>query len=169
MTADDSRPSNGRMQEIIKLRDELVHAHELISEQLQEITQLKTEIIKLKAQIESLLSKHLQLLEEKNKLEKKLTMKSNTALKEKGAKDQNGEVPINIEAKVIEVNKRNKLVSISAGTTDGVKSGHRFHVIRKEKYICDIVITAVDPDEAIGVWELSIDYPQVGDIVTNEL
>jgi len=72
---------------------------------------------------------------------------------------------INIKAKVIGISKKYKLVGISAGKTDGVKSGYRFHVIRKEKYICDIVITEVESNEAIGVWELNTDYPQLGDFV----
>ena len=59
------------------------------------------------------------------------------------------------------------LATISIGSADGVEPGDRFHVVRGEMYICDILITDVEPDLSAGILELIRDnHPKIGDIVT---
>ena len=61
------------------------------------------------------------------------------------------------------------LVSVSVGSSDGVKEGMKFHVTRGTTFICDVVITDVDTDVAAGVIELKKAEPQTGDTVSTKL
>ncbi|MFI4910649.1 MAG: hypothetical protein ACIAQZ_03155 [Sedimentisphaeraceae bacterium JB056] len=73
----------------------------------------------------------------------------------------------NITGLVSEVSEN--LVSVSIGSSDGVKEGMKFHVTRGTTFICDIVITDVDTDVAAGVIELKKAEPKTGDTVSNTL
>jgi septal ring factor EnvC (AmiA/AmiB activator) len=73
----------------------------------------------------------------------------------------------NITGLVEEVSKN--LVSISVGSSDGVKEGMKFHVTSGTTFIADIVITDVDTDVSAGVIELKSGQPQAGDTVSNTL
>ena len=53
--------------------------------------------------------------------------------------------------------------------TLGVKEGMKFHVTRGDEFICDILITDVDTEEAVGVLELVQQQPNVGDTVSTNL
>ena len=41
----------------------------------------------------------------------------------------------------------------------------RFHVIRNNSFICDIVITKIDADQSSGYLDLVTAMPKAGDIV----
>ena len=71
-----------------------------------------------------------------------------------------------LKALVSEVDMKNKLVTVSVGTADGVASGMRFHVTRGDQFVCDVVITHVDSDKAAGVLELVQSFPKIGDNVS---
>jgi chromosome segregation ATPase len=73
----------------------------------------------------------------------------------------------NITGLVQEVSEN--LVSISVGSSDGVKEGMKFHVTRGTTFIADIVITDVDKDVAAGVVELKNAQPKTGDTVSTNL
>ena len=67
---------------------------------------------------------------------------------------------------ISEVKPSDSLASISKGSADGVKQGMIFHVIRNDKFICDIVIFSTDADQASGYFDLvGEDIPRAGDIV----
>ncbi len=61
------------------------------------------------------------------------------------------------------------LVSVSVGSSDGVREGMKFHVTRGTTFICDIVITDVDTDVSAGVIELKRADPKTGDTVSTKL
>jgi hypothetical protein len=67
------------------------------------------------------------------------------------------------------VDSKNKMVSISIGTADGVKEGMKFHVTRGDKFICDILIIDTDAENAVGAMELVQEQPRTGDTVTTNL
>ena len=76
---------------------------------------------------------------------------------------------IALESKIVEVNAVNNLVTIAAGSADGVKEGMRFHVVRGDAFICDVVITHVDVEQSAGTIELKRSAPQVGDMISTSL
>jgi len=76
---------------------------------------------------------------------------------------------IGLKGLVTAVDLKNKMASISIGTADGVKEGMKFHVIRGDKFICDILIIDTDAEEAVGALELMQEQPRAGDVVSTEL
>ena len=60
-------------------------------------------------------------------------------------------------------------VAISVGTADGVKPGMAFHITRGDNFICDLTVTDVETDEAVGVMELVQHQPIIGDNVSTKL
>ncbi len=76
---------------------------------------------------------------------------------------------IGLKGLVTAVDLKNKMASISIGTADGVKEGMKFHVIRGDKFICDILIIDTDAEEAVGALELVQEQPRAGDVVSTEL
>jgi len=76
---------------------------------------------------------------------------------------------IGLKGLVTAVDLKNKMASISIGTADGVKEGMKFHVIRGDKFICDILIIDTDAEEAVGALELMQEQPRAGDTVSTEL
>ncbi len=73
---------------------------------------------------------------------------------------------IDLAGVIKEVRPQDSLVSISIGSAAGVRDGMRFHVIRDDKFICDIVIFSVDADQSSGYFDLaSENQPRPGDVV----
>jgi hypothetical protein len=50
-----------------------------------------------------------------------------------------------------------------------VKEGMTFHVTRGDAFICDILITDVDTEKAVGVLQLVQQTPRVGDTAATNL
>ncbi|GAI47898.1 unnamed protein product, partial [marine sediment metagenome] len=76
---------------------------------------------------------------------------------------------IALQGLVTAVDLKNSMVSISIGTADGVKEGMKFHVIRGDEFICDILIIDIDAEEAVGILDLVQKQPKVGDNVSTNL
>lgn len=76
---------------------------------------------------------------------------------------------ISLKSKIVEIDMKNKLVTLSIGSADGVKSGMRFHVVRGDVFICDVVITNVDVERSAGTLELVRQSPQIGDVAATNL
>jgi chromosome segregation ATPase len=76
---------------------------------------------------------------------------------------------VSLRSKVVEADMKNKLVTLSVGSADGVKSGMRFHIVRGDVFICDVVITNVDVERSAGAIELVRQQPQVGDVAATNL
>ncbi len=76
---------------------------------------------------------------------------------------------IALQGLVTAVDLKNSMASISIGTADGVKEGMKFHVIRGNEFICDIIIIDIDAEEAVGILELVQKQPKVGDNVSTNL
>ena len=76
---------------------------------------------------------------------------------------------IALQGLITAVDLKNSMASISIGTADGVKEGMKFHVIRGDEFICDILIIDIDAEEAVGILELVQKQPKVGDNVSTNL
>lgn len=144
---------------------------------LNEITATLDEKI---VELESLEAERRRLLEEKVTLEDWLEQLSGrtgeevekpqpaTPQKHKAAAAWPTTDQVSLQAVVSDVDMKNSLATISIGSADGVREGQRFHVTRGDMFVCDILITDVEPDQAAGVMELVQYQPRVGDnAVTN--
>ena len=81
-------------------------------------------------------------------------------------------VDIGLNGLVATVDLENSLAEISIGAANGVKQNMKFHVTRADKFICDIVILDVEPENAIGTLELmdvTKEQPKAGDTVSTNL
>ena len=76
------------------------------------------------------------------------------------------EESIGLKGLITDVDLKNSIASISIGAADGVKEGMKFHVIRGDEFICDLLIIDVETDKAIGVMELVQQQPKKGDKVS---
>jgi myosin heavy subunit len=76
---------------------------------------------------------------------------------------------IGLNARVTAVDPKNQAAQISIGSAAGVKQGMRFHVVRGEQFVCDILILDVAPDMAAGILELVQTQPRAGDRATTNL
>jgi hypothetical protein len=73
---------------------------------------------------------------------------------------------IGLKGTVAAVDSKNSLAEISIGAASGVKQNMKFHVIRGDEFICDILILDVDADKAVGILDLVQKQPKVGDLVS---
>lgn len=120
--------------------------------------QLLEEKIQLRAQLDRLLQRTGQATE----VTRPVTLDRGSARKAAGVKD------ISLRAVVTDVELQDFLATISIGSAAGVKEGMRFHVTRGSEFICDILITDVETDAAVGVLDIIQKDPKVGDTaVTN--
>jgi DNA repair exonuclease SbcCD ATPase subunit len=81
-------------------------------------------------------------------------------------------VDIGLNGLISTVDLENSLAEISIGSANGVKQNMKFHVTRADKFICDIVILDVEPENAIGTLELidaTKEQPKAGDNVSTNL
>jgi myosin heavy subunit len=76
---------------------------------------------------------------------------------------------IGLNARVTQVDMKNKVAAISIGSAAGVREDMKFHVTRGDRFICDILIFDVDPEKAIGILDLVQTDPQAGDLAATNL
>jgi myosin heavy subunit len=148
----------------------------LIKEQSQHKETAQTLLEKM-AVIATLEEQNKQLLEQKTELQTKLDQ----LLRQYGKviapptpiTPTKGEVrpalptkAIGLKGTVTAVDSKNSLAEISIGSASGVKENMKFHVIRGDEFICDILILDVDADKAVGILDLVQKQPKVGDLVS---
>ncbi len=78
---------------------------------------------------------------------------------------------IGLKGSITVVDLKNLLAQVSIGAAHGVKEGTRFHVIRGDRFVCDVVIFDVQPEMAMGILDLmKTDLPpKVGDEITTNM
>lgn len=78
---------------------------------------------------------------------------------------------ISLKGQITFVDLKNKMAEISIGEAHGVKEEMKFHVIRGDKFICDILILDVEPEKAVGILDLfdPEQPPKVDDEVSTNL
>ncbi len=80
---------------------------------------------------------------------------------------------IDLEGVLTSVDLKNNIAELSIGAADGVEEGMRFHVVRDDTFICDVVVLDVEPEKSLGWLELLQDGPQnkpkSGDVVQTNL
>ncbi len=144
------------MKEIDALQSKLV-------EQLTAIDQLnvdKKRLIEEKTQLQNKLDQYLQVAGQRAFVPEPVTMPTDPAKAAPAVR------ALDLAGVIQEVKLNDSLVSISIGSAAGVKDGMRFHVIRDNKFICDIVIFSTNADQSSGFFELaSENKPRPGDIV----
>ncbi|MCU0913679.1 MAG: ATG16 family protein [Planctomycetes bacterium] len=78
---------------------------------------------------------------------------------------------IGLTGQITTVDLRSRLTEISIGTAAGVRQDMKFHVIRGDRWVADILILEVWPDKAVGLLDLIQPglQPQTGDKVATNL
>ncbi|MGA2094397.1 MAG: hypothetical protein ABSH16_13495 [Sedimentisphaerales bacterium] len=151
---------------------------ETLNTALAEVTQLKQDEIKLKQELEqtssTLLEKNaiIESLEaEKRRLiEEKSDVQTRLDKMQMGGRAVAASPAVTPErGNVAEIDAKNSMATISIGSADGVKEGMTFHVTRGDAFICDILITDVDTEKAVGVLQLVQQQPRVGDNAATNL
>jgi len=168
----------------------------LLKDTLGELNKLKQQQIQLKKELDettafleermviiaSLQKDKRQLLEEKTDLRRKLdrlllpsgrvappaapvTTRSERARPAVPIQTEN----INLLGLVTSVDLENSMAGISIGAADGVMKNMKFHVTRGDEFVCDIIIIEVDTEEAVGVLDLVVQQPRVGDNAATNL
>jgi len=148
-----------------------------------ELAETTAALIQKMAIIDTLETKSKLLLEEKTDLQNQLGSRLQrsgqtvaapvtvTPLKET-ARVAMPAVDIGLNGLITTVDLDNSLAEISIGGANGVKQNMKFHVTRADKFICDIVILDVEPENAIGTLELmdiTKEQPKAGDTVSTNL
>jgi len=168
------------------LEDKLAELKSVDARRIQgdkELKETTATLIQKMAIIDSLEKQSKLLLEEKTDLQNQLgtqlqktgqtvaTPVTVTPLKET-ARVAMPAVDIGLNGLVTTVDMENSLAEISIGGANGVKQNMKFHVTRADKFICDIVILDVEPENAIGTLELmdvTKEQPKAGDNVSTNL
>ena len=173
---DQGRLLEEKLNELNKVQAEQI-------KQRKELRETTAALVEKMAYIETLEVEKRRLLEEKSELRDRLdqllrpfgktTARPVPVTPEKAAVKPAKFIARDIDlwGLVAAVDLKNSIASISIGAADGVKEGMRFHVIRGDKFICDILIIDVDTEEAVGVLELlqRQQRPRVGDKVSTNL
>jgi peptidoglycan hydrolase CwlO-like protein len=143
----------------------------------EKIDYLTAQIVENQAKMDQLEIDKKQITEEKTQLQDRLDQQLRmvgkgaiTSVPVTASSDSAQIAPpvrdLGLEGKVKEVKLQDSLASISIGSANGVKEGMIFHVIRDNKFICDIRITQTDADQASGyIDRISDGQPRSGDIV----
>ncbi len=146
----------------------------------QELEQTSAALIEKTAIIDSLEAEKRRLIEEKADIQTRLDKMQmggravagiQAVTPERGYATAVG-TPIeqtNLKCRVEEIDARNSMATVSIGSADGVKEGMTFHVTRGDAFICDILITDVDTEKAVGVLQLIQQQPRIGDTAATNL
>ena len=134
------------------------------------INELQEQVVSQNATIAQLEEEKKILNEQKTKLQNQLDnnlLLSNkrSVLGDISATDISGIKDLDLEGLIMEVRPEDSLASISIGSAHGVKRNMKFHVVRNNTFICDVVITKVDADQASGYLDLVTKMPKAGDKV----
>jgi len=181
ITKDFSETTDKQRQLLTNTLDDL---NKIQSEQIKkrkELSETTAVLVEKMAIIEALEAEKRRLLEEKTELQNrfdqflqplgKVAVVPVPITPEKGA--ARPAIPeaedIALQGLVKEVDLKNSMASISIGTADGVKEGMKFHVIRGDEFICDILIIDTDAEEAVGILDLVQEQPKIGDNVSTNL
>lgn len=166
------------------LKNTLAELNRVQGEQIKQkkdLDETSAKLLEKMAIIETLEDKTKRLMEEKTELQSrldqllqpigKIASETVPVTPEKGAAQPAIPVTKDISLKglISEVDLKNSIASISIGSADGVKEGMRFHVVRGEEFVCDILIINVDVERSVGVLELVQQVPKVGDSVSTNL
>jgi len=76
---------------------------------------------------------------------------------------------LDINGLIMNIDMKKSLAQISVGAVDGVKKEMTFHISRGSEYICDIQIIDVNNESSIGMLELVVQQPQIGDKASTNL
>jgi len=173
-TEKQTQTLNAALEEVKQLKADQV-------KQSKELDETSAALMEKTAIIESLNAEKRRLVEEKadieNRLDKLLLAGGKVAAAGAPVTPEKGYAlaarataePIALKALVSEVDAKNSLATISIGSADGVREGMKFHVTRGDEFICDILITDVDTEKAVGVLELVQQQPKVGDNASTNL
>jgi hypothetical protein len=146
---------------------------ELLAERAQ-LSQVRAALEDKTLQLKSLERENARLVEEKSALENRFGGRASTSASLPSGSVRPAAAPAPraaIEGRINEVRMDSMLVSLNIGSANGLKAGDVLHAIRGDQFICDVAVTNVDVDTAVGQITMLKpgSQPEAGDIVTNKL
>jgi len=164
----------GGMEESLKAtRSELDQARAETIKLTKNLNEITARLEEKMAQLDSLNLEKKRLLEEKTKLEEALSkytrgsgvsmpdIKPVTPMKDFAMPAPAPAFDVSLQGVLTGV--EGSLATLSIGSADGVQKGMIFHVVRDDRFICDIKITEVDTEVSAGTLQLVQEQPRVGD------
>ena len=160
--------------EVDNLQEQQIEDKKKLNEVTASLNEKMVELEALEAERRQLLEKNRQLENQVAKLDKQSGIAIEvtepvTQLKEKAKAAHRITKQAELNGLVTEVDLKNSLATISIGSADGVMTGATFYVTRGDTFICNILITDVEPEVSAGVMELVVQPPQVGDKASTSL
>lgn len=159
-TTDELNDKRGEIAVMSKKLDEISAA---LDEKIVELDTMVSEnkrLLEVKSELEKLVGQDSVGVKPVTEVKSQVTMASSITSNFEG---------VNLKALVSEVDMANNLATITIGSSDGVQKGMRFHITRGSDFICDMIITNIDPDRSAGVLELVQTNPKIGDNVSSSL
>ena len=167
----------GNLEQSLKLtQDQLNKTRSEGIKDRKDLNEITASLYEKMVQLESLEASKRRLLEQKTSLEEQMTQIAGVGgitvaapvtpdFDPVRSSSMPGE--LDIRGLITEIGK--SLTVISVGTADGVRKGMVFHVTRGDDFVCDIVITEVDTNQAAGVLDLVQQQPRTRDVVSTRL
>ncbi len=143
--------SQARTGEMTKLRDQLSAAVDVGNKLKIEQTEKNTQILTLQRQLEA--------SERSAKGLRENFARALTRLRQLGDSTDlshvasSGEIPTDVEGKVLKVDPRNRSIEISIGSDDGVSTGMELYLFRTSpmpEYLGKVKVGLVEPDQAVA-------------------
>ncbi|MCK5000936.1 MAG: hypothetical protein KAS23_15445 [Anaerohalosphaera sp.] len=137
------------------------------------LNEITSQLMAKTVELEALDKKSRRLMEDKVALENQLAGKDTiiaakvTTLPESSANAVTTTPAKTVRGLVSEIGQT--LVTVSVGSADGITKGTVLHVTRGDQFLCDIAITDVDTNKAVGIRQLVQAQPKIGDLVSTEL
>jgi len=154
---------------VSSLTTQLTQANQTISQANQTIGSLRQENAHLKAEIKALNAEMLRLMQKNAVLEAGHARTSQGPVQLQGTEKPKPET--GLKGNITRLDLQNKLAEISIGSTSGVKVDMKFHIVRGNQVVADMLVLDVEPDRAVGTIQIIQQglEPGVGDLVSTNL
>jgi flagellar biosynthesis chaperone FliJ len=163
-------------QQLATTRTELDKARSEMVADRGQLSQVRASLEEKSVQLKSLERENMRLVEDKTALEGKTGGRVSTPAAVTAPTGSVRQAPavtpkVVVDGRIKEVRMDSMLASLSIGSANGVKVGDVLFVVRGGQFICNINVTNVDVDAAVGQITMlkSGLEPQAGDLVTNKL
>ena len=165
------------LQESLRLtQDQLDQARAQGIKDSKALNQITAELYEKLVQLEALEADRRRLLEQKQQLEARAgsgtfggPVSVDVVTPLPGPARPVAPVTVGADIRGLITEVTNEMVTLSVGSSDGVRKDMVFHVTRGDRFLCDVVITNVDINKSAGVLELIQQQPRIGDTASTKL
>lgn len=152
---------------------ELDETNQMLLERMAVIAQLEDKVKRLTEENQEVENRLNQYLQQYGRIAAKAptTVAPRSAVRPATAAPTTQTRTIALNGQVTAVDMKNKFAEISIGAAAGVRQEMKFHIIRGDRWVADMLILEVGPDKAVGLIDLMQQgmQPQAGDTVATNL